>query len=165
MNVFTTDPEMRTMLNEVVVNATKDLERSGTVPPLGIMMGKGRPPGIMPLRFDDAETKRESVSMLGAIAKNRGYDFVIVLSESWMTSHPIEEQDKEHPPPSEDPKRTEALIVCMKHRDGSEVLVVVPFARGEDGKITSFGERQQFDGANVHMGMMEDIFPQEHSTH
>jgi hypothetical protein len=135
------------------------------VPPLGVMMGKDRPPGMMPLRFDDPETKRESVFTLGAIAKNMGYDVVIVLSESWMTSHPIEEQDKEHPPPSEDPKRTEALIVCMKHRDGSEVLVVVPFVRGEDGKITSFGKRQQYDGDSVHMSMMDEIFPQGHSTH
>jgi len=165
MNIFLTDPAMKQMLNEVVVNATKDLKRSGKVPPLGVMMGKGRAPGMMPLRFDDAETKQESLVMLGAIAKNVGYDFVIVLSESWMASHPIEEADAPHPPPSEDPNRTEALIICMKHRDGSEVLVVVPFARGEDGKIASFGKRQQFDGDSVHVGMMDVIFPQEHSTH
>lgn len=165
MNIFTTDPELKNLLEEIVVNAKKDLMREGSVPPLGIMLGKDMPPGMVPLRFDDAETKRESMMLLGDIALNMGYDYVIVLSESWMATHPIRDQDKILTPPSEDPNRTEALIVCIKHRNGSETLAVVPFTRGADGAIASFGERKQYDEGSIRMGMMDVIFPQDHSTH
>jgi hypothetical protein len=146
--------------------AQRDLERSGRFPPVGIMVGEDLPDAIMPLRFETQQIKHANMVILGGIAKTQGYDAVIVVSEAWMATRPEEEKDDENRPmPSKDPNKVETLIVSMKCRDGSERLKVIPFARDAEGKVAKFEEPRKFEGATIHMGLMEAIFPQHQTSH
>lgn len=144
--------------------AVENILRDSELQPVGFFVAGNEVCGVVPLPFDNAETKRAAVTMLGVIAdKDSTINAVIILSDVWMS---ISNKEAEaYPIPSEDPARKEAIVLSCKERDGSESGAVIPYERNAEGKIVSFGERKDFGKGNAYFGLLENVFARHHSTH
>ena len=156
------------MIREIVDNlaqtAIENLTRDGYLFPMGFLIGENGVASIVPLAFDSPAMKAASICMLGSIANEGGWDTVVLISDTCMVVRPAGSPDG--PRPAEDPSHTEAILVSVKHRDGRASCLIVPYTRDKDKKVASFGETKRFDdGQQFAIGLMDGVFPKQHTEH
>jgi len=96
------------------------------------------------LQFKDAEQKRQAYVVVSDICRKLKADAVILINEVWFVDvqpSPGESADEitEELPPSEDPRRREAITMTTFGPGFKPTLTILPFRR--KGKKVRFEER------------------------
>lgn len=133
----------RAQLDFYIVSAKTTIKKFGEHVPIFFLEKKPDGLAMVVPDFRTDEAKDKSVMSIRLMLTEYNSDFYVHVSEAWMIQRKPED-DIERPSLAKD--KQEILMIVFCQRDGKMVEVMIPFSKGNCGKIFFEEPREHYSG-------------------